>query len=204
MSAIEVISAIKDIFLAGAAAATAYVAYTGIEKWKTELRGKAYFDIARALIKSVYKLRDELEYCRSPFISAHEFPDGYNGALGKRTREEDGQAWAHVFSKRWHPVSEAIQEFDTATLEAEALWGSGIKEKSLSLRQAVRELQVSIDAVIEDKYSGGENFKDREFGKKMRANISSAKSQENELSIKINEAIEGLENEIRPHLARST
>lgn len=41
MSATEFFTILKDIFLAGAAAATAYAAYTGIEKWKTELRGKA-------------------------------------------------------------------------------------------------------------------------------------------------------------------
>jgi hypothetical protein len=199
----EAFGIVKDIFLAAAAATTAYVAYTGIEKWKTELRGKANFDVARTLIKSVYKLRDEIAYCRSPFISAGEFPEGYAGNLGKRASEEEGQAYAHVYAKRWQPVSAALQEFDAAILEAEALWGSAIKERALLMRQAVRELQVSIEAVIDDRYSGGENFKDQEFAKNMRANIWAVKSQENKLSIKIASAIDGLENEIRPHLARS-
>jgi hypothetical protein len=203
MTAVEFFSIVKDIVLASAAGITAYVAFTGLGKWQKELTGKANFEVARTLIKTVYKLRDELGYARSPFVSAHEFPEGYGGALGKHTAEEEGQAWAHVYSKRWEPVGSAIQEFDTALLEAEALWGNAIKEKALKLRQAARELQVSMEAVISDKYNGGEDFKDRDFGKKMRANVSATHSANDELSNKINEAITELESEIRPHLSRS-
>lgn len=203
MSAVDVFSIMKDIFLAGAAGITAYVAYTGLEKWQKELRGKANFQVARELIKAVYKLRDELSYCRSPFISASEFPDGYKGTLGEHTDEEEGQAWAHVYTKRWKPVGEALQIFDTAILEAEALWGTDIKDKAKELRQCVRNLQVDIEAVISDKYSGGEDFKDRDFAKKVKAAVSDTNSTDNELTNRISAAIDGLESEIRPHLSRS-
>lgn len=202
MSYTEIISSIKDIILAGAAATTAYVAYAGVEKWQKELRGKANFEVARELIKSIYKLRDELSYCRSPFIAAMEFPKSYRGT--QHTDEENGQAYAHVYTNRWEPVGNAVQNFDTAVLEAEALWGEAIKEKAAILRQCVRSLQVDIESFIDDKYSGGENFKaDREFGKKVKENIWNVKSQENELTISINTAIEGLEKEIMPHLSRN-
>ena len=118
MSTIELLSIIKDFTISCAAIVTAYVAYTGLEKWQKELRGKANFEVARALIKSVYKLRDEIGYCRSPFISAHEFPDGYMGVRGNHSNEEEGEAWAHVYTKRWEPVGKTIQEFDAAVLEA--------------------------------------------------------------------------------------
>lgn len=203
MTAVDCFSIVKDIILASAAGITAYVAFTGLGKWQKELRGKANFEVARTLIKTVYKLRDELGYARSPFVSAHEFPEGYGGALGKHTAEEEGQAWAYVYSKRWEPVGNAIQEFDTALLEAEALWGNSIKEKALKLREAARELQVSMEAVISDKYHGGEDFKDREFGKKMRANVSATQSANDDLSNKIFASITELESEIRPHLSRS-
>lgn len=203
MSAVEVFSIIKDVCLAGAAVITAFVAYTGLEKWQKELRGKANFEVARELIKSVYKLRDALGYCRSPFISAAEFPEGYKSALEKNTAEEEGQAWAYVYSKRWEPVGDAIQKFDAAAIEAEALWGGSIKEKTIALRQCVRILQVDIEAVISDKYSGGEDFKDREFAKQVKSSVFETKLKENELTGQINTAIEGLESEIRPHLSRS-
>jgi hypothetical protein len=40
MSAVEVFSIIKDIALSGAACATAYVAFTGLEKWQKKLKVK--------------------------------------------------------------------------------------------------------------------------------------------------------------------
>lgn len=203
MTTVEFFQILKDIILASAAGITAYVALTGLSKWQKELTGKANFEVARTLIKTVYKLRDELGYARSPFVSAHEFPEGYNGSLGNHTAEEEAQAWMRIYSKRWEPVGNAIQEFDAALLEAEALWGNSIKEKALKLSQAARELQVSMEAVISNKYNSGEDFRDRDFGKEMRANVSATQSSDDQLSNKINEAITGLESEIRPHLSRS-
>lgn len=203
MSATEVFSIIKDLCLAGAAAMTAYVAYTGLEKWQKELQGKANFEVARELIKSIYKIRDEMSYCRSPFIAAMEFPESYRGSI-QHTDEENGQAYAYVYTKRWEPVGNAVQNFDAAVLEAEALWGEAIKVKAAILRQCVRSFQVDIESFIDDKYSGGENFNaDREFGKKIKANIWDMKTEANELTARINAAIEGLEKEITPHLSRS-
>jgi hypothetical protein len=151
MTGVEVFSIIKDIFLAGAAATTAFVAYTGLEKWQKELRGKANFEVARELIKSIYKLRDEISYCRSPFIAAQEFPENYRGIMGKYTNEEKGQAYAHVYSKRWEPVGNALQSFDAAVLEAEALWGLPIKKKAIIFRQCAHSLRVDIETYIENE-----------------------------------------------------
>ena len=203
MSDCITISVIKDIVLSGAAITTAYVAYTGIEKWKAELTGKANFEVARALIRSIYKLRDEIGYCRSPFTFAYEFPEGAQGGLANLSPEQKGEAWAHVYGNRWEPVGNALQAFDSETLEAEALWGSEIKEKAQVLRRLARELQTSMEAFIRNEYSNNEDFKDREFGKKVRANVSAGDSKDDELSVKIRDAIEELEKVIRPHLARS-
>ena len=203
MSAPEFFGIIKDIFLAGAAVTTAYVAYTGVEKWKKELRGKADFDVARELAKSMYYLRNEIQYCRSPFYSMSEFPENYKGSIGNHSPEEEGQAWAHMFANRWDGVGDAIEDFETATLEAEALWGAAIREKTGAIRKLVAELRSSIEAVISDKYSGGQNFKDKEFGEQMMANIAATSTEENAFSQRMEKAISDLESELRPYLSRS-
>jgi hypothetical protein len=202
MSAVEVFSIIKDIALSGAACVTAYVAFTGLEKWQKELKGRANFDAARELAKSVYSLRDQISYCRSPFTASSEFPENYQSS-DRHSAEEEGQAWAHVYSKRWEPVSIAVQAFDTATLESEAIWGNTIKEKAMELRRCVRSLQADIESFIDDKYSGGEIFKDMDFAKKVKEGIWDIKSEKNELTERINKVIEEIESEIRPHLSRS-
>lgn len=198
----DVFSIIKDIFLSGAAAITAYVAYNGLEKWQTELRGKANFEVARELIKSIYVLRDKISYCRSPFVMAHEYPEGYN-MLVKHTNEEKGDASAYLYSNRWKPVGDAVQSFDGAVLEAEALWGASVKGKATILRQCARSLQVDMETFIDNEYRGGEIFKaDQDLGKKVKEGIWEMKSEDNELTKRINAAIEELEKEIRPHLSR--
>jgi hypothetical protein len=205
MSCTELITAIKDVLLGGAAVTTTVVAVVGLKNWSRELRGRADFDVARGLIRATYKLRDEIRSCRAAFIMAQEFPDGYCDPNRKSTPEDEAQVWAHVYKNRWQPVWEAIQEFDAQTLEAEALWGSEIRQKTDKLRECIAELNSAIYAVISDKASGGRDFKsDREFGKKMRSTVSASGSdQSNELSKKITEAVTGIEDKIRPHLKRS-
>ena len=180
MTAPELITTIKDVLLGVVAATTATVAVIGLKNWRKELKGKAEFEVARNLIRATYKLRDELQNCRDPFISAHEFPEGFEGELGKSSPLEAAQAWEHVYKTRWLPVWSAIQEFDTHTLEAEALWGNEIHTRTDRLRQCLRELKIAIDAVISDKANGGEDFKvDREFGKNMRSIVSTSRYDEN-------------------------
>lgn len=202
MASAEVIAIIKDLVISGAAIATAYAAVTGLNKWSSELKGTANFDVARDLLRAVYKVRNEVEFCRSPMIMAHEFPDWYKGSIGKHSEEEEGKAWGQAYRVRFVPVADAVSELDLKTLEAEVLWGQDIKDKSLELRQLVRNLQVAMEAVVRDKYSGGEDFKDRDFGKSMRSIVSSG-TKEDEFGKKVLNAVADLEATIRPHLPKN-
>jgi len=200
----EIVTVVKDTLLGLAAATTAVVAVLGLRKWRQELEGKAQFDVARNLIRATYRLRDELRNCRNPFYSAYEFPEDYNRGVGSRSAEEEARAWIHIYKNRWAPVWTALQEFDSHTLEGEALWGSAIRTRTDALRKCVRELNASIDAVIRDKASGGEDFKDREFGKEMRSIVAaSVDDDKNVLNQNIGQAINDIENELRPHLRRN-
>ena len=197
------ITAIKDVLLGLAAVVTASVAGVGLKRWRLELRGKADFEAARALARATYKLRDELAICRSPFIRGQEFPSSYH-QTAQRTAQQEAEGWAHVYKNRWEPVWSAVQEFDTQSLEAEALWGEAARQKTQALRSCVKELNVAIEAVIDDKAAGGQNFStDRDFGKRMRATVSaSGNDQSNKLSQAIASSVKGIEELLRLHLAR--
>ena len=203
MTTVEFFSIVKDVFLSGAAAITAYAAYRGLEKWKSELAGKADFEAARSFIRSVYKLRNAIESCRSPFVPAGEFPEGYRTGIAGLSDKEKGDAWLHVYNKRWEPVFDAIQEFDGSTLEAEALWGSEVKEKAQALRQLAGRLRASIDAYLRNEYSGNQDFADREFGERVRADLNASGLDSDSLTPAIKDAIEGIETIIRTHLRKT-
>ncbi|MFT6910353.1 MAG: hypothetical protein ACJAS1_007081 [Oleiphilaceae bacterium] len=200
----EVTTIIKDIALSLAAITTATVAILGLKSWSRELKGKAEFEVGRALILTTYKLRDELKYTRSPWLAGHEFPDDYPISSKDRTPEIEANAYAYVYANRWKPVAEAIQSFETQALEGEALWGKPMREKTNEMKQCARNLQVSIDAFIHNKSEGGESFRsDREFGKSIQSDVWAGNDKENKLTIQITNAVEALEEEIRPHLKRS-
>lgn len=199
---IEIITAAKDMVLAIAASVTAFVAVKGLSTWNRQLRGTAGFDVARSLAKYSYKVRDKLQVCRSPLLSAHEFPDDYYEDELKKTPEKKAKGYAFVYSNRWIPVLEALQEFDASTLEAEALWGGPIRQATDQLRKVVREVSVAIDAFIANAANDGDDFSsDREFGKEMRANVSSLPTDsENPINIKLTAAIQSIDDQLRLHL----
>ena len=200
----EYITAFKDIFLSLAAITTSIVAVVGLKNWSRELRGKADFEVARALIRAVYKLRDEIRYARSPWTFPSEFPEGYSLIPSNKTDQNEAEAWSYVFTNRWKNVAEAVQEFEVQVLEAEALWGSEIKTKANALRNCATSLRVAMEAMVDDKASGGENFKsDKNFAKSIKAEVWAMKEDENELSRKICDAVSAIEAEVRPHLKRS-
>ncbi len=200
----DLVAIVKDVAVAVAAAITATAAVIGLSSWNRELKGKATFKVARALARATYKLRDGIKACRAPFLAASEFPAGYGGHRDRDTAyREDADALAHVYGNRWKFVWEALQEFDTNTLEAEAVWGNVVRMKTDALRQCVVELRIGIDALIENTAARGEHFKtDRNFEKEMRSKASTASGAENALTRKIEEAVQGIEGVVRPHLKR--
>ncbi|WP_431689431.1 hypothetical protein [Hahella sp. NBU794] len=202
MSIVELFTIFKDIFLAGSAVTMAYVAYRGLEKWKSELAGKADFDVARNLIRSVYKLRNEIQSCRSLFVSAGEFPEGYRNGMAGLTNREKGDAWLYVYNNRWNPVFNAIQEFDVSTLEVEALWGRDAKEKTQALRQLAMRLRVAIDSFLRNEYSGNQDLANSDFDVRVRSDLNASGLKGDSLSPAIDSAIEEIEIMIRPHLKR--
>lgn len=198
----ECIAVLKDIVVAIAAGIAAVVAIKGLSTWNRELKGKATFDVARALAKATFKLRDEIKNCRSPFLAASEFPEGY-ASRGTTSYREEADALSHVYRGRWGGVWDALQDFDAITLEAEAIFGSEIREKTDVLRGCVQELRAAIDAVIDDAAAQGQTFaSDRDFGRQMRGKVSTASGKDNSLTIQIESAIKGIESVIRPHLKR--
>ncbi len=198
----EWISAGSDAITALAALAASGMAAFGLTSWRRELTGRAHFDTARGLIRATYKLRNAMADCRSPFISAHEFPADYHGFLGKHSAEQEAAAWGQVYRGRWTPVQDALQEFDTQTLEAESLWGEAMRPRAIAMRKCVQTIFVAIESFVVNKASGGENFRaNREFGESVRRDLSASTSDaDNPLSLRIDSAIQELESLVLPHL----
>ena len=201
----ELITLTKDGVLAIAGVVTAIVAVKGLNTWSRQLRGTAGFDVARSLAKSSYKVRDKLQACRSRILLAGEFPIEYHDGRLKKTSEQKTLGYAFVFAERWNLVQAAVQEFDAATLEAEALWGQSIRETTDELRKVVLDVKTGIDAFILNASSGDENFtKDRQYGENMLSKaFASSGDITNSININLTLAIKAINDQLRPHLQRN-
>lgn len=188
----KIVGPVKDCILGVAAAVTAWVAVRGLNKWHQEMAGKHQYDAARGLVKAAYKLRNEIQMCRSPFFRGAEF-GGNEGAEG----------WRKAYEGRFTPVLTCLEEFEAAALEAESIWGSSVRDKADAIRSCVGELYAAIEAVLDDKRVNGENFKaDPDFGKRMRATVSAGRDDaSNPLNQKLASAVKGIEAEAASKMA---
>lgn len=202
----DLISGAKDLAIAGAAVTTAIVAYRGLQKWREELRGKADFEVARGLVRATFKLRDEIQSCRSPLIRGAEFPPGYQtpNVNHPAVARVEAEALAYVFNNRWQRVTTALQEFEAQALEAEALWGADIRDRTQALRTCATAVYVAMESIIDDEMAHGAHFaQDREFGRRTRAQAyASPTATDNPLSNEIAAAVAALEAKLRGHLER--
>lgn len=168
----------KDIIISGAAVFTAFVAYKGISKWRSEESGKADFELSRRIGKAIFRMRDVMRNARAPFVVASEFPEGYN-ALNATTAQK-ASAWAHVFNERWIPVRDCAVEIQTLRNEAEALWGNAVIPMLDKLLGLTNTLRVAMGAYIQNEHAAGDHFgKNPDFGKKIDAQLFDAGNEIN-------------------------
>ncbi|MBR8254338.1 hypothetical protein [Burkholderia ambifaria] len=199
------VSICKDIALAIAGAVTATVAWKGLNNWLRELRGRTRFDAALSLMRSAYALREAVANCRAPLIVSGEFPREYRESrvVGSETRwAEEVRAYAHAFTARWSRIGAAMTEFETRSLEAEAIWGGDVRSLTRELVDCVVTLNAATESYMDDLRSEGENFKaDREFARKVRSEVFASRgATDNELTNRITKALEALEKFSRPSL----
>lgn len=149
---------IKDIVYILAAFVTIFLAIRGFNRWKIELRGKAYFDFAYKFLKVTYGIRDALHDQRSVFFNPAEIGEvpgiGYEEAEDKATELDRIE---RMYKNRLQKVSEAAKEFNSLQVEGEALLGKQFREKAQKVVVKLNVYKLAIEQHI--------NFKSRQIYK---------------------------------------
>jgi len=198
------IKVVSDGAVGLAALGTAWVASKGVDAWSRELRGRAQFETARALFRSVLKLRDALQAARSPYILNEEFSEAYRAAGSKRDTATVVDGYAHMFSTRWAPVWEAYSGVEAQALEAEALWGAKTRSKADDVRAVVRLASSAVHAYLDNLRADNGHFESNpEFERKVRSEVfATHPDDDNALSKRLRDAVKAVEDELQPHLRR--
>lgn len=191
--------AAADVVTIVAGLGTTTIAFLALHNWKKEIRFRASFEAARKLAESAYRVRNEFRKFRDPLLSSWEFPEGYTST--KASPRESAEAYSFLYRNRFKPLLVAASDLESAALEAEAIWGPRPAKLAAEIRSCVITLQAATQSFIGNEMSGGEDFKNKDFGKKIRSQLSSAKDDD-DLSLRMKASISELENFLKPHLRR--
>jgi hypothetical protein len=147
----------KDFVLAAAGIVGATAAVLGLRSWSRQTRSKVNYDLSKALLAEVYRLREFIQSVRSPFMLAEEMvvPEEQ---IKKATTDGIRQAMqaGYAYQRRWEPISDCQAKLFAMMTEAEVVWGSGsnLRDRFNDIMQPVRELWAALRMHVNDLRTG--------------------------------------------------
>ena len=197
------ISAAKDILLGISAAAAALFAYLGLSAWKRELKGKSEYQLAKDVLKSVYRVRDAFKHVRNPAIYQYEYPADMTDYHGHLKREHRHEGTAHVYEKRWEIMAKAFQDLEEYHLDAQVEWGSEFQDKIVKLRSCRVSLMLAIQQMLErikNPSAGALTPAEQKSEERSVLYNLGGDSNLDKFSLEIDEAINEFEKWLRPYV----
>jgi len=202
----EWIPVVKDIVVAISAGGAAVIAYKGLGTWQRELKGRSEYQLAKDVIRSVYKVREAFKHVRNPVIMGYEYPKDMTTHSGHLKDELRYEGTAYVYETRWKKMDEAFSELEEKNLEALVEWGSDYQDTIVALRRCRGELLMAIqDMLARYKNPHEENWKNREQQTEERSVLYhiGEDSIHDKFTPDINTAIMLFEEWLRPHVSRN-
>ena len=158
------VSFIKDVISGLAAFTAAVIAIMGFRTWKKQLHWKTQYELAQRLLRSTYKIRDELILNKSGDIDESKmFPtimeENDDSSTEKKKKEdiinheaeveetfrhyqaviaEENGHFKAAYQKSWRIIQEAYIELQNVSLEAEAFWGPAARDSLEPLMRIVK------------------------------------------------------------------
>jgi hypothetical protein len=204
----EYITLIKDIITIISTIVIGAVAIMGLRAWRIQLRGKTEYELARRLLRSVYKVRDAIKLVRNPFASAGEISSALRDAnieISFGDPDYRARSQGALYQSRWKHIQESLRDLDLEAFEAEVVWGREVIEIILPLRRQIGELYSHIEIYLKNLQEPSR----REYALKMAQKIDEViydshdlvgSDSKNSFTNKTVAAVKQIEDYIRPRL----
>lgn len=207
MTFAEYIAVTKDVLVGLFAASAAVFAYLGISEWRKELKGKAEYQLAKDVLKSVYKVREAFKHVRCPIIYQYEYPEEMRSSDGHLEGKHDYEGNMYVYQKRWEVMEVSFKELEEHHLAAQVEWGPEFQNVIIKLRACRVELMTAIQRMLARKKNPRNgaltSVEERTEERSVLEEIGSD-SKPDEFTSQINEAINEFEKWLRPHIKTSS
>lgn len=137
----------SDIATGVATSVMAILAAIGLTTWRTQLAGTADYELARRVLRSVFRVRDEIARMRSPLLSGGETSTAV-AAAGEKLPDDfesaSRRSYELAYDARWRRLTEVLSDFEVELVEAEVLWGKSTEAHAKRMRKAVARLSIAI------------------------------------------------------------
>ncbi|HVO76705.1 MAG TPA: hypothetical protein VMT60_01845 [Candidatus Bathyarchaeia archaeon] len=117
---------------------------SGVRSWLSQVKGKNRYECAKNMIAGAYRIRDQIEHCRSPFMSAAEWVDR-KAQENDSPREKFARVSYAAYRRRFSRVMDALNLWLPTVTEAEALFGPAARDQAAKLERVVTKLSSSIE-----------------------------------------------------------
>ncbi len=193
------LSVIKDIVIAVSAGFAVYVAYSGLDAWKRELKGRSEYKLSKDTLIAVYRVRNAFLHVRNPAIFTYEYPEDMRSPTGHLKDECKYEGVLYAYEERFKRVDEAFSNLEDCFLEAQVEWGSDSKDKIVKLRVCRSQLLQAVRQMLDGMKEGGSAHTRRKSGIDPII-YSSFESDDEGFNLQISEAINEFEKWLRPHV----
>jgi len=202
----ETVSLLKDLILAGAAITGSVVAVKGLGTWQRQLKGKSEYELSRRILVSLFKYRDAINGVRHPMMWAHEMPAPPEDKAQKMSSEQIRfYGTQKAYEARWDQVQSVRSSLYADLLEAEAIWGSSLKDLFKKAFDLEHELAVSIRHYLTlcnpDTEEASREAVRKIQGKRRDIMYDDLSEEGDEYKKDFAAAIEGIEKYLKPKLS---
>ena len=194
----NVVQMIKDICLIVAAGIGSYVGLVGLSAWKRKIAYSEEYELSKAILISVYKIRQKVEIIRWPYRE-------YTYKKNSEQENADVSEWRGLvdsYNKQWEETSKVMSEFGSRMLEAHVLFGEKVSKKVELVNTIVNELRFTTREYLDEINPENENRMERidtDWYEEIRKILYSS-THEDEYSQRFEQAIKEIENVLKPYV----
>lgn len=196
----------RDQIVSIAAVLAAIFAFLGLRTWRAEIKGRSEYELAKKLLKSVYKVREAFYHVRHPAIYQYEYPKEMCDYYGHLEKEHDYEGTEHVYKARWKLMDDAFKKLENFNLDAQVEWGNEFVEIIVPLRECCADLLTAIQQHLrtkkKDRPSVDSLSKDEGEDMDDKLYFYGHNSEHEKFQTQINKAIRSFEDRLRPIISK--
>lgn len=141
----------QNVVLSVCGVTTVVIAAMGLSTWRKQLKGTSEYQLAKDLLRSVFKVKRAFSLVRNPAVFQYEYPPEMTGPTGHLKPECEYAGNVHVYQERMKPLGEAFAELEELNLDAQVEWDDEFAEMIKPLRGCRGNLLVAIQYTLEAK-----------------------------------------------------